>query len=1515
MTRISMVSQRASLLLGWLLASGALTAGCAGDFDEYYAADGGPADGSADGQVPEDGDVDMETADFGSGPFDLDVTLGGTGTGSVVSAPSGINCGVDCNQSYAGGTEVTLIATATEPAVVQWGGACAGTAADDACVLDMTQPRAVTVNFVIPVYTLTVVYAGAGRGAVTSDDGMVDCDGNGVCAVGFEVGTTVTLSALAGFASSFSGWSMDCAGLGECELVMDEDKTVGVTFDDSDEVSMLISRAGTGEGSVTSAPVGIDCGATCSAVFEPGEEITLTAAAAAGSTFMGWSGDCTGTGLTCTLTMSAARSVTATFNANVYTLGVERAGTGMGSINTVPSSALDCGTTCSQLYPHGTELVLRAMPTAGSTFTMWSGACSGTETLCALEVTEDGMATAIFTLNTYRVDADVTGPGKIVSGAGGIDCGADCDQIYEHGRMVTLNAIANDGAAFASWGGACAGELTATCVITVTAAASVSATFTATQHTVTASTTDVGVGTITSDDGGISCGADCMSSVSFGDVVTFTAAAAGGSTFIGWGGDCAAEPTNVCTLTIVGDTTVSAAFVIGNEFLTVTKSGTGQGTVASDVAGISCGATCASSFPNGTMVELTATPAVGSTFTSWSGGVCSGSVPTCTVMVDDMISVTAEFTVDQHTLDVDLTGAGSGTVSSTSGTIVCGTGGAMCSETVNYGTTRTLSASSDADSVFVGWSGAECPGTGPCMVSVTADVTVQALFERAPYVLTVARGGTGTGTVVSDVAGINCGADCDETYRHGDIIVLTATASATSDFAGWSGAGCGAAMQCMVTLTQAQTVTAQFNLKQHTLTVTKQGNGAGTVTSSPGAISCGAACNASYSHDTVVTLTATPSAGSDFTTWGGACSGTGTCMVTMDQVRDVTATFTLRQYTLTVTRNGTGSGTVSSTPAGVTCPASGACTGTFNHGTVVQLLANPASSSDFTMWMGAGCTGNGTCNVTMTAATTVPAYFTLKQHQLLVTVGGSGSGTVTSNPAVISCTKTGGTCMSNFTHGTSVTLTAAATSGGGNTFAAWGGACTGVLTNMCTVGMTEARNVSASFTVGSNNLTVSVSGTGTVTSNVGGISCTSSGGMCTQSYTFGQVVRLTAAPGVGRSFGGWGGTCMTAGMALTCDVTMDASKSATATFNVLTYPVEVEIDAAGWGTAQTPAKEIDCPGDCDETLAHGTTITIQALPNPGYTFEGWVDDTPGATGGDCTDLNPAYCTINVTQARQLRAKFRPIYHTVTVSKAGNGNVISTGGAINCGTTCSGSFPTGATLQLTAMAGTGSSFSSWTGACAGQGPVCNLNITGPVSTQAVFTLNSYPVTVSFTGLSVGDVQTTDGSISCSVNGGAGCTDMVSHGTTLTFVAGDISPRSNGPGAKFVRWASGPCANSTSSSCTTTVAGSMNVQAEYGATRILTVNVTGGQLTSNERVVVQNVDFPSTICGPGFNVGYVNPPCDFIVREGTAVSLSALPTTFLGFANWMVPVPLGCNPNNASCGFNMGPLNFTMTADFD
>jgi protein MpaA len=75
-----------------------------------------------------------------------------------------------------------------------------------------------------------------------------------------------------------------------------------------------VALAGTGSGTVTSSPAGIDCGSTCSAVFPSGTEVSLTATPASGSTFAGWSGaGCLGTG-SCQVTMSAAESVTATFD-------------------------------------------------------------------------------------------------------------------------------------------------------------------------------------------------------------------------------------------------------------------------------------------------------------------------------------------------------------------------------------------------------------------------------------------------------------------------------------------------------------------------------------------------------------------------------------------------------------------------------------------------------------------------------------------------------------------------------------------------------------------------------------------------------------------------------------------------------------------------------------------------------------------------------------------------------------------------------------------------------------------------------------------------------------------------------------------------------------------------------------------------------------------------------------------------------------------------------------------------
>src|SRR5206468_4026305 len=141
----------------------------------------------------------------------------------------------------------------------------------------------------------------------------------------------------------------------------------------------------------------------------------------------------------------------------------------------------------------------------------------------------------------------------------------------------------------------------------------------------------------------------------------------------------------------------------------------------------------------------------------------------------------------------------------------------------------------------------------------------------------------------------------------------------------------------------------------------------------PTGISCPASCTTSFTSGTVVTLTATPAAGSTFTGWsGGGCSGTGTCAVTLNAATTVTATLAaVQNFALTVSKTGAPSGTLSRPPAGISCPAG--CSASFATGTAVTLTATPAAGSTFTGWSGGGCSGTGTCAVTLNAATTVTA--------------------------------------------------------------------------------------------------------------------------------------------------------------------------------------------------------------------------------------------------------------------------------------------------------------------------------------------------------------------------------------------------------------------------------------------------------------------------------------------------------------------------------------------------------------
>ena len=267
---------------------------------------------------------------------------------------------------------------------------------------------------------------------------------------------------------------------------------------------------------------------------------------------------------------------------------------------------------------------------------------------------------------------------------------------------------------------------------------------------------------------------------------------------------------------------------------------------------------------------------------------------------------------------------------------------------------------------------------------MTADRTVKTNFTFKTYDLTVTTIGTGIGTVTGK--GIICPGDCSEIYGYGDSVTLTANPAPGSIFSSW-GEDCSGTGSCTFEMTCDRKVTANFTSSGFTLSVGVSGTGSGTVTGT--GINCPGDCSEFFNSGTSVTLTAIPATGSDFTGWSGACSGTGTCTVSMTSDLSVSANFTIQNRTLTVNYNGTGGGFVSG--PGIACPED--CTEIYNYGNEVTLTAYPSVGSDFTGWSGA-CSGTGSCVINMLTDSSVTATFNMKILALTVLTAGTGSGIV-----------------------------------------------------------------------------------------------------------------------------------------------------------------------------------------------------------------------------------------------------------------------------------------------------------------------------------------------------------------------------------------------------------------------------------------------------------------------------------------------------------------------------------------
>ena len=587
--------------------------------------------------------------------------------------------------------------------------------------------------------------------------------------------------------------------------------------------------------------------------------------------------------------------------------------------------------------------------------------------------------------------------------------------------------------------------------------------------------------------------------------------------------------------------------------------------------------------------------------------------------------VTVEAGPAEPLLTVTGHGSGSGTVTSAPAGINCGP---TCAAEYPLNTLVTLTGTPAAGSKATTWSGCDkVNGSNQCEVTMSAAESVIATFDLEQHLLKVTKEGTGSGTVSSAPAGISCGGTCETTFAHGSVVKLTGAPSGGSKPVVW--AGCDAivgADECEVTMSAAESVTATFAAAgKNALGVTRAGTGTGTVTSAPSGINCGITCGAEFTEGAVVKLSGVAGANSKAVVWSGcdAIVGTDECEVTMSAAKNVTATFDLERHPLKVTAAGTGTGTVTSTPVGISC--GGTCETTFAHGEAVTLKGVAGAGAKAVVWSGCdSVNGSNECLVTMTAAKNVTATFTATpRFTLQVTKEGEGLGAVASAPAGIDC---GPTCSSDFGEGEAVTLTA--TPNGGSTFAGWSGCAAEPSATECQVTMSAARHVVAKFAIGGIALTVARSGAGagTVASAPVGIEC---GSACKAGFAAEQSVTLTARADAASVFAGWSG-CDSSTAAGQCVVKMSRSRSVTASF-VERGRLLVARGGSGNGAVSSYPPGLGCGGTCEATFGIGTTVILTGTAASG---------TKGVVWSGCSAVNNSnQCLVTVAALSQVGATF------------------------------------------------------------------------------------------------------------------------------------------------------------------------------------------------------------------------------------------------------------------------------------
>jgi len=613
------------------------------------------------------------------------------------------------------------------------------------------------VTMIIDQVNLTVTKVG--EGTVTGEG--IDCGTD--CQTDYPKDTQVTLTAIPAQDSSLVGWSNDCSGeLPNTTLLMDSSKICTVTF----ASPPILTVTKIGEGTVTGES--LDCGTDCQTDYPLNTQVTLTAVPAQDSILVGWSNACTGNLPSVTVLMDSSKTCTVTFAKRTtlpeqplspVVLTVTKVGEG-----SVVGQGIDCGTDCSKNYPKNTEVTLTATPAEGYILVGWSSDC-GNElpTITIL------MATSKTCIVTFKrgtalppssalpgklslfIEIQGQGRGQVTSFPKGIDCSCNaatmkceesaCSEFFPTGTKVILQAEANQGSVWSSWGGDpdCSdGEVSlynSKLCIAYFQLIPVTLTVTGVEH-----------GQVTSQPTGIDCNEQCSVEFETNQTVTLTFLPEAGWELVSWEGDCDAVGSVRLTTDKICHPVVQARKPL-DYLLTIATIGPGKGTVLDDLGQIHCGNECTQEYPSETLVHLMARANQESKFIDWHGD-CKGSEPAITVAMTAAKTCQAHFETlppppvtpppaDNPPLDPEpipnylltVSRIGIGEVTSEQGDISCGE---ACSQEYAEGTQVRLTAHPGPRGYLVGWSGA-CQGQElQVVVEMREDLQCEARFESIP---------------------------------------------------------------------------------------------------------------------------------------------------------------------------------------------------------------------------------------------------------------------------------------------------------------------------------------------------------------------------------------------------------------------------------------------------------------------------------------------------------------------------------------------------------------------------------------------------------------------------------------------------------------------------------------------------------------------------------------------------------------------------------------------------------------